>query len=351
MIDRATNASNWDNLSSQNYKVNTSGFVIKQTIENEISLNSFVRSGFRRDDYSYYFGVNKFTVKSNGNKVIILLNKLSNGKYPSESHSNKFAQILSIILKNEISQNRGQYTPHSLSFISGNNFTFGDSNILIKNYRDYNRTEKVQINSIKKMFKGIINNNFKESIEFQICNDTHTINFNDGGHIISSIDQVVYGINAKADCVITTQEGQIYISLKGETYRQFGGISEFMNSPEVSFFVKKLKDNQNKLNGKKCYKKITDTDLINKSLFGRDYGSPAKGPNNVNYVLIGNINTFGNTISASKNNIKNGQSVIKTFYIIATPDANRNDAGIPKTRIAIYDHLYLNADVNMDDIK
>lgn len=356
MIDRSVNPTNWNN-SSINFKPLNS-YSLKNSIETNINSSSVIRSGYTSNDYSFYFGSGLYEVVINSKGVVIvLIHKKSNGSYPDSNFLAKFTEILTTVLKNEISSSGNSYLSYPLNFENNNTFRFGGIKCIIKPYRDTLRTQKIQIDKIKEFLKKIANYSSTNIENIKICGDAYTIDFNN----ISSIDEIVQTVDAKADCSIKTTSGPIYISLKGVTYRQFGGISGYIEGKaadvisqnEIQEFIDKLKDKRDKLGISQyqrmegCYSQITNKNLINTALFGRNYNPRGPyGPYNVTYIMIGNIITTENSISASKKNIKNGNILDMTFYIVSSYDASRNDGKVPNTRIGIYDHKYNNPTIN-----
>ena len=99
----------------------------------------------------------------------------------------------------------------------------------------------------------------------------------------------------KSDFNIISNEGpEIFISHKdGNTPKDFirwGGYSKYINHPEVLYFKNKIIEQTNgELKSKDSfYKKINDTDLKKKIVFGSDFGN-SYGINNVTCVIQGNI--------------------------------------------------------------
>lgn len=334
-----------------NYKSNINSYSLKNIIENEISIKTLIRSGFPSDYYSNYFSSGRFHIKiKNNSSIIILIKKTAEGRYPTSRFLEKFIEILTTILNNELSSSKSSKRPFTFTKINYNEFIFGGTRVVVKNYKDSTRVEKIQVNKIKDFLKDLNENNISK---FRILNDEYEIDFN----AYNSIDDIVKVINQKADCYIQTTSGPIYFSLKGETYRQFGGISVFktasdkMYETDIQDFIDKLKKYISTNNIKpgenlSCFRQISSKQLINMSVFGRNYGS-SYGPNNVNYLLIGNIILNGNILSSSTKAIKNGENINKTFYIISTTDKGRNDGGIKDTRIGIYDYKYKNANIEI----
>jgi hypothetical protein len=173
---------------------------------------------------------------------------------------------------------------------------------------------------------------------FTIGNKTYTItNFNQG-----TVRQIG-SKGDKTDCVIATDSGNVYISLKGNTYQQWSGVSDFANDPIVDNFANKLKQikSQNP-NSKDEYHMSISDDLILKSVYGKDFNSTLSGSeNNVDHILIGEgitIDTTG-TITANKT-YNRGDIPSPRPHIVSRNtgpgDKNRSDLGIANTRVLIW---------------
>lgn len=154
----------------------------------------------------------------------------------------------------------------------------------------------------------------------------------------------------KTDVVISTNTGNVYISLKGDTHQQWGGTSDFANDTSVITFVQKLKQikQQNPNDKKEYYMDISD-DLIKKSMYGKEFNESGSGSsNNVDHILVGERITMSmdNTITANK-------TYNKGFICSPRPtilsrntgpsDKNRSDFGIQNTRIIIWPGVRSNA--------
>lgn len=154
----------------------------------------------------------------------------------------------------------------------------------------------------------------------------------------------------KTDVVISTNTGNVYISLKGDTHQQWGGTSDFADDISVKTFVQKLKQikQQNPNDKKEYYMDISD-DLIKKSMYGKEFNeSGSSSSNNVDHILVGERITMSmdNTITANK-------TYNKGFICSPRPtilsrntgpsDKNRSDFGIQNTRIIIWPGVRSNA--------
>jgi hypothetical protein len=317
-----------------------SPIVISRFIQREISQNMYKRvfGESAVADYNVYFYFDKYTIQTKGNTVLILFKKFR-GTYPPEEFMRTFSQKLMRIMQSEISSNLKKYTPYKVTDLVDSTkigFKFGKISIEHKLYFDVNRTENSQINKIKEHLKSIYNNQGSGgNINFKLNDDPYTINLNSG----ESLDSFVINISkseseGRGDLKLITTNGPIIISLKGQTYRQFSGINEFLNDDEVKNFLTKL---LNKTGDKShCFSKITNPELIRRSMYG----------NNVNYIFIGDITLIGNNISAQTKVYKDG-AIPDNVYIVSSP-SNRvtktlDGQVIQNTRVGIYDYKYLNA--------
>ena len=168
---------------------------------------------------------------------------------------------------------------------------------------------------------------------FKIGNKTYTIsNFNQ-----NTVKQVGSS-GDKTDCVISTDTGNVYVSLKGNTYRQWGGVSDFPGDQSVKTFVDKLKQikAQNPNDKKEYYMAISD-DLIQKSMYGKDFSSTGPGsPNNIDHILIGEGITINQNNEITANKTYNRGDLPEITPKIISINNNRSDFGIPNTRIVIW---------------
>jgi len=173
---------------------------------------------------------------------------------------------------------------------------------------------------------------------FKIGNKTYTItNFNQ-----NTVRQIG-SKGDKTDCVIATDSGNVYISLKGDTHQQWSGVSDFANDPIVDNFANKLKQikSQNP-NSKDEYHMSISDDLILKSVYGKDFNSILPGSeNNVDHILIGEGITINRTGEITANKTYNrGDIPSPRPHIVSRNtgpgDKNRSDLGIVNTRVLIW---------------
>lgn len=173
---------------------------------------------------------------------------------------------------------------------------------------------------------------------FKIGNKTYTIsNFNQ-----NTVKQIG-SVGNKSDCVISTDSGNVYVSLKGNTYQQWSGVSDFSDDQSVKTFTDKLKQiKAQNPNDKKEYHMNISEELIKKAMYGKGFSSTGPGsPNNVDHILIGEGITINqnNEITANKTYNRGDLPEITPKIISRNSgagDANRSDMGIPNTRILIW---------------
>lgn len=175
---------------------------------------------------------------------------------------------------------------------------------------------------------------------FTIGNKTYTItNFNQ-----NTVRQIG-SKGDKTDCVIATDSGNVYISLKGNTHQQWSGVSDFAGDPIVDNFANKLKQikSQNPNSKDEYYMSISD-ELIRKSVYGKDFNSILPGSeNNVDHILIGEgitIDTNSNNTITANITYNRGDIPLPRPHIVSRNtgpgDRNRSDLGIANTRVVIW---------------
>lgn len=180
---------------------------------------------------------------------------------------------------------------------------------------------------------------------FKIGNKTYTIsNFNQ-----NTIKQIGSSGN-KSDCVISTDSGNVYVSLKGNSYQQWSGVSDFPNDTSVKTFVSKLSQiKQQNPNDKNEYYMDISEDLIKKAMYGKDFNTVGPGsPNNIDHILIGEGITINqnNEIVANKTYNRGDLPDVRPKIIsrnTGAGDKNRSDMGIPNTRILIWPGIRSNS--------
>jgi hypothetical protein len=158
----------------------------------------------------------------------------------------------------------------------------------------------------------------------------------------------------KADLALTNTEGEdvVYISHKHgsspKDFQQYGGISKFINHPEILSFIKSIKNNKEvKQNGGEMIRgggfkrAVKDETLILQALYGPDYGGKF-GKDNVQIICQGPLQLKklpGDTYQLTSNHdLLNGTVPREGYaaYFIATFQLDRKDGGIKYCRIGIY---------------
>lgn len=342
MIDRSIDPKNWKNLSVKITAINANS--IKSFIEN-ISSSMYLRSFGSNSSPAYYVYVafNPIKIDLRGNKVVVNLLERSN-RYPLSNYVDKYTNILSILLKNELSSKSNVYTPYDIEVIDSTKIKIKNITIVVKLYVDVTKSERSQIGYIKSTLKKAFDSTDSFNvINFKIDGDSYSITLfgeNDIHYYVSEVGRD----NNKADVLIKTDQGPVYISLKGTSYRQFSGLEGLRSYPEVQDFLTKL----SKVNGSKVgyYKVIKDVELIQKSMYGVNYGSPSYGLNNVNYIFFGNITFNDNSFGASTKVLKKGEIVDIAYLVSSYSERNTvgvNNQVLNNIRIGIYDKRYMNA--------
>jgi hypothetical protein len=155
----------------------------------------------------------------------------------------------------------------------------------------------------------------------------------------------------KSDFELVDENGKsvIFISHKdGSTakdFQQYGGVSDFKSESEVQDFleaVKKEIGGDEMIRGGGYKRKVKNTDIILKSIYGINYGSSEYGINNIQIVCQGEINLvkIEDNIFALKSNhdLLNGTVPTEGYtpYFMVTFRSDRNDLGIKNSRFGIY---------------
>lgn len=274
--------------------------------------------------------------RSTSSRVYVIPN------YKTQNNSNK---DLIAKIENELKEKypdlKIQLKPNKNDLIGvGNNLS-----VYVKPFSKFDplRVEKAQINTLYKILHDI-DNSFGSPFRLKIgTSKPYKIDMRMDDVIVQ-----VGGSGDKADIKLKTLNmGDIYISLKGNTQQQWGGVSEFKENKTVKEFNEMLTERMKggmKIHG--VSKKIdSDSDLIRKSLYGIDYGKSSFGLNNVNHIIKGERLSYTE---------KNGVMVLTTNKVIYTSgetqtlanddhphiqssnDSKRNDLGFAKTRITIW---------------
>ncbi len=180
-----------------------------------------------------------------------------------------------------------------------------------------------------------------------------TINLPDGTKIraagIKKVTTTEGKYKPKADAYFHDEDGKPvhYMSLKSNTYQQYGGVSHLANHPTVKKAIEPLKsaaaDNSKphhySLDPKNS---ADDRNLIHQSMYGKNFGKE-HSVSNVHAIYRGNIALGSNednsmtmtasSFSSNKNNNENSDYV--PAKILSRPDQNRSDLGIKQRRIIV----------------
>lgn len=228
-----------------------------------------------------------------------------------------------------------------------NKIKIGSFFIFIKPYSKFDpkRVERKQIKTLYEIFNHLDN---AQGSPFKIKIGKKTYEIDLQKHKLATIQEVkaIGGRERKSDAIIRTEnEGNIYISLKGNTSQQWSGVSEFKDDLEIQNFqvVLHRRKFQNKSIHNVC-KRISQLELTNKTLYGKDYSSGSFGYDNVNHIIIGEDIKFYNvsgkdfTVIKGLRTYDNGDRVMSKDYphIQSSNDSKRNDLGFPKTRITVW---------------
>lgn len=272
-------------------------------------------------------------IVSNDNLVVILLkNRISLEKYKQDAKNIVLPAAKQII---DLVYNNASGNIFAESFYVGKIIITAKHSMV-----DPKAVQRKQVATFKKIFKDLYMNSSSNTFSFVLAKDTHTITDYTSNKVIELPN--VGSTNkkeTKADMIIKTDNGDLYISLKGNTFRQWGGLTQIIEETEVKDFVNAAKVGIASDSNVEYIRKVSSSDVINKSIYGKDYGN-AFGTENVNYVIIGesiSISSPNNTIKAS-HIYKNGQKVDATYspYFLSRKDSGRNDQGIQSTRLSIW---------------
>jgi len=173
-----------------------------------------------------------------------------------------------------------------------------------------------------------------------------------GGEVVKATGVVNVNGTPKSDFNLVDANNQpvAYISHKDgspatpKKFGQWAGVSAFANHPEVKSFVRRFLSkypNGMPSGATALSYPIKDPDLQKKAVYGKDFGGPF-GINNVNVVIQGDpkLEKIGNNkykLSALLV-LNNGDDLPEGYQpiFIARYFGNRNDLGIPNTRIVMY---------------
>lgn len=173
--------------------------------------------------------------------------------------------------------------------------------------------------------------------------------------------QKVGGKN-KADIMFTTTSGNnIYVSLKGDAYRQWGGLSDFSSDKDVIKFAEAVDKAIAAGINPPFAKSISNNELILKAIYGKDYvknTNQTYGINNVNYVIIGSrlkiIRRSGGGFKFDDCKVYKSGTIIGKPYLSATLDSSstpRSDFGISRMRLVMYPSDFGPDSVNENKLK
>lgn len=268
--------------------------------------------------------------KSTSRRVYIIPKSL-------DQHTNLMDKI-----ENELKQNPSTSSLKIDKDVRKNLITLGTFSIFVKPYSNFNpkRVEDKQIQTLFKIFNNL-DNSVGSPFKIKIGKKIYEIDLQKNGTNTITKGTRIDGRETKSDIIIKTENsGDIYISLKGNTSHQWSGVSDFVKENDVKNFATNLILKKNKFGW--CLK-LTDNDLIKKSLYGKEYGSKF-GPENVNHIMIGeNIEyeQISNKDYAEISSIRtydNGDIPIQSDFphIQSSRDSKRNDLGFKNLRITIW---------------
>lgn len=187
---------------------------------------------------------------------------------------------------------------------------------LMKRSSDPTRLENEQISSIKSQIEDAMKENGGKPIQLKTA---------DGKvHNVTGI-KAVKG-NKKADAYLHDEHGNPlhYMSLKGDTYQQWGGYSDVFEHPKIKKIIEKMKELKGKLapndaslpSGSVFHHTLDRNDpedkkIIMKAMYGKDHGKD-HGENNVHAIYGGNTvalkkdkqgiyNLFTNALHVNRN--------------------------------------------------
>jgi hypothetical protein len=193
---------------------------------------------------------------------------------------------------------------------------FNKPEILKKRTGDTLRTENAQIDSISSQIKKAMEENGGRPIRVRTA---------DGNvHEVAGIKAIR---GAKADAYLHDSQGNPvhHMSLKGDTYQQWGGYTDAFDHPKMKEIVSRLQELKSKLSPGSKYlppgsiyhhtldkNDPEDRKIIMRAMYGRDHGGEY-GKNNVNAIYGGNTVT-----------LRRGEDGIHTLQTDAL-HVNRND--------------------------
>jgi hypothetical protein len=309
--------------------------------------------------------IEKVITKSDNKVIVMIKDRVKLQKYRN-TVKNEVAEVL---LNMTIQASNAKNSKIGFGVYVSNSYYFNVGNISVTinhTIKDPTRIQRKQVKALNDIFKSLNYNIVKGDVfNISIGGEEYTIKDYDDLSIVElpltkpdNIEEV------KADCRIDTKLGiKIYLSLKGNTSQQWGGLSKIMPphtkskssysevEKEVEKFVndvKTIKQN-NSLDIKTYTRKIISDELKYKSIFGLGYGKGnIYSEQNVNHVIIGEEIQIrdGNNIFTNKRIITNTQSSLdEEVYLLARYQTTRSDFNVPNTRFMTWPGLRINSTV------
>ena len=251
-----------------------------------------------------------------------------------------FSGSYNVIISNDTSKNpigRIQLSPSNVPPTINNTYLIYVKSLKFNSFK----TENIQIKNISESIVNGLNDASSNStgayVYLKFGNESQDAFY------ITGVQKV--GDKNKADIMFTTTSGNnIYVSLKGDTYRQWGGLSDFSSEKDVIKFADAV--NMAISAGKKppfARSIVNNDELKLKSIYGKDYvknSNQTYGINNVNYVIIGSrlkiIKRSGGGFKFDACKVYKSGTIIGKPYFRAKEDIQRNDFGIKHMRLSVY---------------
>jgi len=270
-----------------------------------------------------------------------------------------FSGSYNVIISNDTSKNpigRIQLSPSNVPPTINNTYLIYVKSLKFNSFK----TENIQIKNISESIVNGLNDASSNStgayVYLKFGNESQDAFY------ITGVQQVK-GTKNKADIMFTTTSGNnIYVSLKGDTYRQWGGLSDFSSEKDVIKFADAV--NMAISAGKKppfARSIVNNDDLKLKSIYGKDYvknSNQTYGINNVNYVIIGSglkiIKRSGGGFKFDDCKVYKSGNIIGKPYLSATLDTSstpRSDFGISRMRLVIYPSDFGPDSINENKLK
>lgn len=316
-------------------------YEVGSLLENHLDLIKYDDS-VKKEVKTLYDGI-KFHIKEvvkyrNKNKIVLLL--LDNIKSPQYRDKVKFD------VTKKASKMVDLVFPDSVSSLGDSNFYVGNVEVIVRHKLvDPKAVQRNQISKIKKIFYELYESSSSSGFSVKIGKSTYTFS----SYTSTTIQELPFvkssdRTETKADCIIKTDGGDIFISLKGNTFQQWGGMSGFSDYQEVTSFVEEFKQYQ--INNKTtqpwpCSRVIKDKTLYNQSVYGKDYGGP-RGKENVDHIIIGErigIRAERNIHVLTADKIYDNGDKVDSIYephLYIRFDSIRNDLSISKARALMW---------------